>query len=182
MGREENGVSLPEIEMKKEIQQKLKSLIQQGNFSYVDPHITAKNFPPPDKIQTKNWRIIRMGKTFSSEEALAYLKVQGCRPANLYELLALKNECVKELKPYERLLTFGRAPKISGSHRVPCVCADSGGDFGLDLAYFELGWSGADCLLSFCGSKSSEPLTPESSLPLELEINGMKYRRNGLLL
>ena len=46
-----------------------------------------------------------------------------------------------------------------GNHRVPLVCANSGGDFHFDLGDFEDVWLDISAILCFCD------LEPESSVP-----------------
>jgi hypothetical protein len=136
----------------------LKQLIEKCNFSYVNEDITGENFPRPDKIQTENWKIIRINKTFTSQEALDEIKKQGCHPANVWEMLVLFDEWKNELKDYEYLLAFGQLWEDgAGSRRVPRVYRRSGGDWLFRLGFFEDDWHGDYCLLCLCDPAMEKP-------------------------
>jgi len=162
----------------------LEKLINKKDYSYINSEITDKNFPVPEKIQTEGWKIIRMNKSFSSKEALDKIKSEGCRPANVYELITWANEHKEAEMPlgkWSAVLAFGsECEDADGCHRVPDVYRDSGGDFEFDLGYFESDWYGDDCLLCFCDdstqaistseTKTSDPLMPAYRLATDKEI------------
>lgn len=133
----------------------LKDLLK--DYYYVNPNINENNFPLPEKIETENWKIIRPGKSFNSEEALEMIKKEGCRPANIYELALFKRNHPEEFKPYEWMLAFGQIWQDSSGYRgVPYVSADSDDDFDFGLGYFGIDWYGGHVLLCFCDLKTSE--------------------------
>jgi hypothetical protein len=162
---------------------KLKNLIDKHTWYYKNENITEKNFPVPKKIETENWKIIRFDKSFTSKEALDRIKSEGCRPANVYELLTFKKNH-PEIWPdntWTSVIAFGQTWKDSDrNHRVPHVLRDSDGDFEFSLGYFERDWRSDACVLCFCDStlapktlKDSDSLT----LPDELIINNIKYKK-----
>ena len=152
--------------MKKET---LKQLIEKCKFFWVNSDITDENFPKPDKIETKNWKIIRMDKRFTSQEALDEIKKQGCRPANCWELAKFILDYKEEAKNNEYLVAFGQQWVDSdGRHRVPGVYRYSDGVFLFDLGLFGCDWGGDDCLLCFCDSSSDTQTLDNSSLELRL--------------
>ena len=127
------------------------------NVYYKNSDINSENFPMPDRIETENWKLIKMDEPFSSQEALDCIKAKGCRPANIYELLLWAKDNQKKSK---WVLGFGSEWKDSdGNHRVPRVHRRSGGDWEFRLGYFEFDWFADYCLLGFCDST----LTPGHS-------------------
>lgn len=154
---------------------KLKQLVKEGKYNYINPLITEGNFPIPDKIQTENWKIIYMNKLFSSQEALDKMKAEGCRPANIYELATWKINHGEELKKGRWLLAFGQTTILDGYHEVPSVYASyTGGDFDFSLDDFEDGWDDRDCLLCF---SDLEPKTLES---LALRVSALERKMESL--
>lgn len=130
----------------------IKNLLK--GYYYVNSHITEKNYSLPDKIDLTGVKVIRMGKSFSSQEALDKMKAEGCRPATIWELAAFKQENEAELKgKSEWYLAFGSSDFVAdGYRRVPCVDAHSGGDFRFSLGDFEFDWRDNACLVCFCDS------------------------------
>ncbi len=165
----------------------LKSLIAKKKYYYVNSDITVENFPVPEKFETENWKIIKMEKSFSSEEALARIKSEGCRPANIYELAAFTAANPEQFPKgvWTGMIAFGTIFTDSdGYHRVPRVSARGGGDFGFRLGFFEGGWGSDYCLLCFCdpslatSTLSTDQSSDSLTLPKELIINNVKYTRN----
>lgn len=166
----------------------IEKLIDKEDFYYVSVDITTANFPVPKKIETKGWKLIKMDKSFTSQEALDEIRKQACRPANIYELaLWQKEHREKEMLKgkWMTVLAFAEPrPLIGGGYRrVPYVDAVSGGGFGFDLGNFVHGWSGDFCLLCFCDSTSnlghSETQTLES-LTLETRVKRLEDTFNML--
>lgn len=57
-------------------------------FTYVNPNITAENFPPqPGDFTVKEVEVVNFGRNVSTEEARKLLDERGLRPATLMELL-----------------------------------------------------------------------------------------------
>lgn len=148
----------------------LTSLIAATDWYYKNPNITEANFPAPEKIQTEGGKMVTLPRYMTGDEVLTYLKEQGLRPANVYELLTYFNEHKEELKgTYKWYPAFGQTWTDSGGYRrVPCVSALSGGDFDFDLGYFERGWRDEDVLLCFCDEPSDTQTPTSSSEPLDL--------------
>lgn len=156
--------------MKTKQKYNLENLIKAfSHIYYQNSDLTTKNFPMPDVIETKGVRIIKMDKYFSSQEALDRIKAEGCRPANIYELLIWAKD---NQEKGQWIIAFGSEWKdAGGDHRVPCVDAGSGGDFGFNLGRFGGGWDSGVCLVCFC-DKTLEPKTlkvPSTSAPLTLK-------------
>lgn len=151
-------------------------------YSYINSNITEKNYPLPKSIDLTGVKIIRMGKSFSSQEALDRIKAEGYRPATIWELAGWKQENEAELKgKSEWYLAFGSTDFVAGGYRrVPSVYALSDGDFGFELGYFVDVWGGNGCLVCFCDNtlKSSNLEKSESTLTLESAIEICK--ENGL--
>jgi len=140
----------------------LKQLLNKKKWYHIYKNITEANFPRPKKIETKNPQIIKLEKTMTSQECLDLIKSKGCRPANIWELLEYVN--THELEKDSCLIAFGSQWVDSdGYYRVPDVRRFSDGDFRFDLGNFENDWDDDPCLLVFCDSKPSEPLTLKDS-------------------
>lgn len=159
---------------------KLQKIIKKKEWYYINKDITEANFPKLDTIRTKNWKLIKMSKSFSSQEALNEIKRQGCTPANAWELATwAKKHRESEMSKgvWSVVLAFGQTPLVDGYHRVSDVYRRADGDFGFDLGDFGDGW-GDDCvLLAFCDLPLDTVTikNDSDSLPLELIINGVKY-------
>lgn len=124
-------------------------VIKKEKFYYVNSDITAANFPVIS-TEIENWKLIRPGKRFTSQEAIDMMKAEGCRPATAYELLLWKQLHGDELKDWEYCLAFGQTYTDSdGDHRVPRVYRGSDGDWRFYLGYFGRDWGGDYCLLCF---------------------------------
>lgn len=147
---------------------KLETLIKQFKIYYVNPNLTSKNFPEPKKIQTKGAKIIKMDKTFTSEEALAEIKKQGCRPANIYELAQYLLDNPKHEKSVWYSAFGSQWEDSDGDRRVPFVDRDSDGDWEFSLGCFEGDWDGDGCLVCFCDETlDTQTLESPSSLTLQ---------------
>ena len=131
----------------------LRKIIDKSNWWYVNDSLTTEHFPIPEKVETENWKLITMSKSFSSQEAIDEIKRQGCRPANAYELALWANtHREKEMLKGERsvVIAFGQTYSVLGDHRVPSVSRGSGGDFSFSLDYWGGGWDDYCVLLAFC--------------------------------
>jgi len=138
-------------------------------YSYINSNIIEANFPRPEKIETEGWKLIKMEKIATSEEVLAEIKNQGCRPANLWELALWKKNNEKSIERPSWTVAFGQIwTDADGHHRVPHVHCDSDGDFEFNLGYFEDVWFDGDAFLCFC-DQNVEPKTLKSSDTLVLE-------------
>jgi len=150
---------------------KLQKLITENKTYYVNPKLTANNFPKPKTIATENWKLIKMEKRFSSKEALARIKSEGCRPANVWELATWVKSHGGELEKLHWLLAFGQMwGKAGGYHRVPDVHVCVSGGFDFDLGYFEDDWVAGNYLLCFCDSDPGAPNPPIDPLSLETRV------------
>ncbi len=134
----------------------LEKLIKDQKCYYVNSDITTAHFPVPKKVETENWKIIHMDKSFTSQEALDRIKAKGCRPANIYELLLWKKDHYEKEMPkgvWSAVIAFGSQWKdAGGNHRVPRVYRLSDGVWQFYLGYFESDWDAVNCLLCFCDS------------------------------
>ena len=139
----------------------LRTLIKNIGFSYTNDLITLENFPQPEKIATEGAELIKLEKLTSSEDCLKLIEEKGCRPANIYELLAYVQANKKELKGSSRWIVALGSVFLDayGRHRVSEVGARSDGGFDFDLGYFELVWGDNDSLLVFRDLETST-LTP----------------------
>lgn len=165
---------------------KLQELIGKKKWYYVNRDITEANFPVPKTIQTEGTKLITFKKPFSSEEALAEIRRQGYRPANIYELLEYIND--NEIEKGTYIIAFGSEFRDSdGDHRVPRVDAHSAGDFEFFLGLFGPGWHSGSVVLCFCDEISeSLNLKKDNSLDtLTLEraigicvMNGYNVSKN----
>ena len=142
--------------------------IKKLNTYYVNSNITNNNFPEPKEIRTGNWKVIKMTKSFSSQEALDEIKKQGCRPANIYELVSL----APQLEKGKSYIAFGsKYIDSDGDRGVPYVHTRADGVFKFDLGRFEVDFDDGGCLLCLCDStltpstSSSETLDPYCSCP-----------------
>lgn len=163
--------------------EKIENIIKRSSWYYINSDLTAENFPIPEKIETEGWKLIRMDKSFSSQEALDKIKADGCRPANAYEL-ALWSEKHREEIPKEHwCLAFGQLWQDAiGYHRVPRVDAYSDGDFKFGLGYFGRPWGPVSCLLAFCDSSlsslalstSEKPSVPFDSSDLDSRLKAIE--------
>ncbi len=131
----------------------LEKLIKKHKWYYVNSDITEKNFPLPKKIETENPVILKFDNSFSSEEALERCKKEGLRPANIYELLLLKENHPENWpdNTWSSILAFGsQFTDSDGDHRVPLVRAYSDGVFWFSLGDFGRDWASDYCLLCVC--------------------------------
>lgn len=151
--------------MKTTKKQKIEDIIKRTEYYYVNSGLNSENFPIPDDIETENWKLIEMEKSFSSQEALDRIKSEGCRPANVYELALWSEKHRDEIQKGRYVLAFGQLWRDSDGYlRIPCVSARSSGDFYFSLGHFEYDWSQDDILLCFCDKKSSDTLPLDSNL------------------
>lgn len=133
----------------------------EGKIYYRNPDITEENFPLPAKIQKENWKLIKINRTMTTQEVLAEIKRQGCRPGNLYELLEWAKDN-QEKGTY--VVALGQIYKDSGGfRRVPHVHAYSDGDFEFNLGYFEDVWPDGDAFFCFCDDSTQALNTSEDS-------------------
>lgn len=154
-------------------------------YYYINDNINEKNFPLPKTISTTGAKVIEMGKSFSSQEALGRIKAEGCRPATIWELAQWKIENEDKIKgKYKWYLALGSVWKYvaDGDHRVPYVSANSSGGFNFNLGYFEDDWDDDDCLLCFCdlslNTKDLEKTQSLDSLTLRQKLE--KYKKADL--
>jgi hypothetical protein len=143
---------MPKEQMNKQ-KYNLKNLVSKKNWNYVNSNIIEQNFPTPKVIETKNAIIQKMSKSFSSQEALAYLKSKNLRPANIYELIIFANENSKKFpsNKFTSLIAFGSDYIDSdGRRRVPDVFRRSDGFWDFFLGDFGSDWVSGHCLLCFC--------------------------------
>lgn len=148
----------------KTIKPNIKNLLK--GYSYINSNINETNYPLPKSIDLTGVKIIRMGKSFSSQEALDRIKAEGCRPATIWELAAFKQENEDELKgKSEWYLAFGSTDFVAdGYHRVPNVYAHSDGDFDFVLCRFGYGWDVVRCLVAFSEDKTIKLLNGEETI------------------
>jgi len=68
----------------------LEKLIKDGNYSWINEHITSKNFPTKNNSTSKLiMKLIEFTGFITEEEILYSLNQLGCRPAEIYELISL---------------------------------------------------------------------------------------------
>lgn len=106
----------------------LEKIIKKSKWFYVNDKLNAKNFPIPDKVETKGWKLIKMSKSFSSQEALDEIKRQGYRPANVYELAEWMNKHREKEMPkgaWGGVIAFGSEMLLDGYRVVPFGFVDS---------------------------------------------------------
>ncbi len=163
---------------------KTKNLLK--GYYYLNSDINEENFPIPKKIETEKWKLIEMGKTSTSEEALAEIKHQGYRPANCWELAQWKIDHEAEIKgKFKWYVALGQTwTDAGGRHRVPSVDAYSDGDFYFNLGHFEGVWVGGNAFLCFCDSlspsdtqKSSDSLTLETAVKMCVDNGYIVYKK-----
>lgn len=140
--------------------------LAETNWYYKNPDINEKNFPILSTGEEK-YKVIKMDKYFSSEEALERIKTEGCRPATAYDLLVYKEQHPEAFPDgtWTWLLAFGQLFTDSGGdRRVPRVRRHSDGDWEFSLGYFGLDWHSGLCLLCVCDKESSEDLTTKPAV------------------
>lgn len=148
---------------------------------YQNRDFNSENFPPPKKVETKNWKLIKIpsGETWTSEKCLEEIKKAGCRPANVYELLLWSKD--NQQKGTYVIALGSKWIEAERDHRVPGVSAHGGGGFSFHLGCFEEPWYDFYAILSFC-DELLEPQTLKNSdsliLPAKLIINGITYRKD----
>jgi hypothetical protein len=69
---------------------KLKQLIKQNKFDYVDSDITETNFPDNGR-HLKDFKLFHFNRNISSENVVKEMEKEGYVPANIYELLEWKD-------------------------------------------------------------------------------------------
>src|SRR5579872_5085317 len=147
----------------------LQKLIKKQKWYYVNENLTTKNFPMPDVIETKDWKLITLDRTYTSQQCLDKIKAEGCRPANVYELALWANAHREEVPKGKWYVALGQLWCFDGYHRVPYVNAYSVGAFGFYLGFFEVDWSDGNCLLCFCDKTLDTRELKTSSDTLSLE-------------
>lgn len=138
---------------------KLENLAKEKEgYYHVNSNITSQNFPQPEIVEINGWKLIEINKHFSSEETLAEIKRQGCRPANIYELALWKQIHEKTIQKLRCYVALGQLWYDDGNHRVPYVYTYSDGDFDFDLGIWGDSWNDGDCLLCFCDKTYGDTL------------------------
>jgi len=158
---------------------KLQKELKKIKTYYVNDFYTEKNFPQPEKLRTKNVKVIEMSQSFSSKEALAEMKRQGCTPMNVWELVKwVQDGNAEKGKWYMAVDEKDKLLYANGYHRVPYVGAYSDGDFEFNLGDFEDDWPADDCLVCFCdsplGSRSLSEVKSSDTLTLDRAIGIVK--------
>lgn len=149
----------------------LQQIIQQKKWYFVNENLNDTNFPKPEKIQKEGHKIIKMGNSFSSEEALERIKQEGCRPANAWELAEFAVNHEDEMEQGKVYLAFGQTYRDSGGdHRMPRVYRYSGGDWEFSLGRFGLDWDVAHCLLAFEDTQALKESSSSLTLEKALEV------------
>jgi hypothetical protein len=142
----------------------LEKLIAERKYYYVNRDITETNFPVPETIETEGAQIIKLDKTYNSQECLDLIKSKGLRPANIYELAIYANEHPEAWtkNKYTGKIAFGsQFTDSDGFHRVSYVRRASDGDWGFSLGDFGGDWGDDGCLLCFCDQNfDSQSLSP----------------------
>lgn len=152
----------------KKVTYNLEKLIKKHKWyytNYTNSDITSKNFPVPEIIETENPVILKFDKSFTSEEALERCKREGLRPANVYELLLLR-ENHPEYFPdntYTWMIALGQTFLHSGGdHRVPRFRRYSDGDWLFVLGHFENPWDSDNFVLCFRDKTSGAKVLDET--------------------
>lgn len=121
----------------------LTSLITASNYSWVNSDITEDRFPMPAGFQlATETKIFKFDRDISSENAIAYMKLEGFRPATIFDLLdfGAKNP---ELQRKYSIVALGSVCGVDGVYLVSYLYSgDSGRD--VKLHWFGSVWN-ADC-------------------------------------
>jgi hypothetical protein len=149
----------------------LEDLIAAGKFDYINPDITAQNFPPQpmrDGLVVKHFN-----RSISSEDVVAEMDKEGLEPANLYELLKYAQ---KDWNRKDWVVALGSVYVYSGGYRyVPCLARwDARRE--LDLYYWHGEWSPD---YRFLAARKS--LEPQTLSPSALDTQSLLARNDRLI-
>ncbi|OGD68521.1 hypothetical protein A2996_01125 [Candidatus Campbellbacteria bacterium RIFCSPLOWO2_01_FULL_34_15] len=126
----------------------VEELVTEGVYDAVEAGVTSENFPRPlfgMKVK-KDVILFNFGKRINSEQVIAEMSKEGCRPANTHELLAL-GIAQPELGKEFPVISIGSvccldghryAVRICGGPEVRHIgmsCVDTEGDW-LDICQF----------------------------------------------
>ena len=150
----------------------IQKLIKPLKFTYVNSNITDSNFPD-DGRRGKELKIFKFTDYWTTEQGIEKMKSEGYRPATVHELLLWLE---KNWNGLDWIVALGSI------YRGRVVCAD-GSTVGRDLGLGSTGgrWRSDYFLLGVAEYPSealnSSTLKLSDTLPLELIINNIKYRR-----
>jgi hypothetical protein len=105
----------------------IKSLIAENKFDWVNENITDANFPIIDDVDIKKVTIEDIGKDFTRDEAIEYLKTKGLKPVSAATALryALANP---DAQRKDWLLALSQTCRDSGGYVcVLVLCGNDGG-------------------------------------------------------
>lgn len=142
------------------IHDKQLSSLNKDDFYYFNENITDKNFPKPsrilkpnDKFWVRAFKQVASGST-TSEDRMGFLAKMNAIHTGAQGASLVFQQKRNQLPKGFWYCSFDEKEHLwkdsGGNHRVPRVAADSDGDFGFDLGYFEDVWDGDDILLCFC--------------------------------
>jgi hypothetical protein len=137
------------INYSKNMQNELKELIEIAQFDYVNFLINTRNFPTPETVKNTGFKLIEPKAPLTSEEALQLIESEGCRPANLYELIEWRRIHGNKLDKETWVLAFGQLFDTKGKSgkRVPFISFDKLGIFTLSMGFYNSNLGGTEYLL-----------------------------------
>lgn len=160
----------------------IESLVNEGKYDWKNDNITSNLFADKPTAGRVKLELLNYG-LIDSEDALARMKREGYRPANIFELLAFGIK-YPDLQKENPIIALGSVVRLGGGRRVAGLGRGSA-ERGLYLLWFDGSWRGQCRFLAVRkpGTQSSGPSASfESSVPLvpefievTAEMNGQKY-------
>lgn len=149
----------------------LQPLIDAAKFDWVDEKIVS-NFPLQEV--RGEFRLFHFECRISSQDAISEMQKEGYEPANATEVLTY---APNEWNGEDFVAALGQSARVNGLRLVPCLYGDGRERF-LNLHWWSSSRATAYC--RFLGVRTSSlesQSSPPDTLPLILEINGLKYKR-----
>ncbi|MEK7494218.1 MAG: hypothetical protein AAB630_03630 [Patescibacteria group bacterium] len=112
----------------------LSELIKARHFDGVNPDITDKRFPAPDRLWN-NYKEFHFGEEILSEEVVKRMQAEGYEPANSRELL-LWDEWNNE----STVVALGSVAKVDGTRIALYLCRGVFKRRSLCLGWWDGGW------------------------------------------
>jgi hypothetical protein len=118
----------------------LAQMITVGNYDWVNPNISEKNFPVKGKGQVEfNVELVHYGKSMNSDNIVQDMASRGLRPATLLELLAFGTAYPDKQREFP-IVAFGSVRlRWNGQEYVACLNGD-GSKRGLRLRFWGGDW------------------------------------------
>jgi hypothetical protein len=118
----------------------LDKMIEDGEYDWVNPNITADHFPIREKVRSEfSVVLFHFNRPVGSEDVIAEMNKDGYRPAAIEELLAL-GESQPNLQKKFPIVALGTIWEDADGCRHVVFLWGSSGERNLDIHGFGSGW------------------------------------------